>query len=167
MYFLPEKKHTISLLGTTDTTTKQIEIGPLDHKGAFHLTPGGRILPDQIWEPEPGKFYYQFRSSMESFNSFALTIKRELIIFQVTIAAQHPIETRGLQLLLERLKGHYNTCILVIVCPVVSDLSTVQSMVTSVDAEASQLPEIMRQYNLNSVQWRLSSSEFDDLWTRA
>jgi len=180
LYYLPGKKHTIRQLressGSTSGNisasdavafTREVSVGPLDIMGTFHMTPEGKIIRgEDKWAPVRGMFYRQARATTESYDSFAITKEGELLIFQVTIAPEHPVKSNGLKLLLDDLKGHYDSCSLVFVVPEVSDLNKIQKLTTTNDTETQKLPLIVQEYKLNSIQWRLSSPDFDDMTTR-
>ena len=120
------------------------------------MDPASSLTPErlQLWTPEPEVFYKIIESNAESVDAFVMTRHRDLILFQFAIAEGHAVEVKGLENILNRFHGSFDTATLAFICPDFNRLHTMQNLVLE-NKICRDLPSIIEKHDLDSVQYAL------------
>ena len=143
-------------------TRKKIKIpGVTVHRyirfGRVAMDPASQLTPYELinWTPKPGFLYKLLKSNAESLDAYMITRSAELIILQFTIAKDHPVKVKGLEAILNRFNGKYNSSSLVFVCPEFHRLHKMQNLVLPNGVKCQNIPPVIDKYKLDSIQFVL------------
>ena len=141
---LPCMSHQINQLGSNlsrEIRIKSSEVEPLSR--------------DLHWTPILDRIYFFAKSNNESSDAFMISKSRELLIFQLTRGKRHTIKMKGLENLLVRLAGNYQSSSYIFVSPENFRLRTIQSLTDINDKVSENFPPMIKKYKIQSNQWVL------------
>ena len=130
--------------------------------GRDELLPPDWDEVDSDWVPVRGRLYIQRTASMESADAFMVNnTTDDLYLFQVTVAASHPVKSRGLQSIIELVQTKLGVLLQVRLVFVVPDTTKALKMLQPLHttdninyASLSTVPSGLR--TIAEEQWRLT-----------
>ena len=126
--------------------------------GTLAMDPASQMSPKklQLWTPDPTVLYFRSTdNSEESWDAYTITRSHELLMFYFTVPIQHTIDVNGLEKLLNRLNGRYDSASIVFVGPDFHPMETIQDLEVINNKNCTSIPQIIKKYHLDTAQYVL------------